>query len=46
MYQYFDMKNDKHKKIEGIFRQSSNAARLTKLQFFLTFHEYSCLKEP
>jgi len=31
LFNYFDMKDDEHKKIEGIFRKNCNNSRLAKL---------------
>jgi len=42
---YFDI-FPHHRATEGIFRRCCSQNRLDKLNFLLTFHEYTCLKKP
>jgi hypothetical protein len=48
LMEYFETFKE-HKKEEGIFRKSCSQSRLSKMNFFLMFHDqggYNCLKVP
>ena len=45
LMRYFEV-NCEYRKLEGIFRRNCNMVRLTKLDFFLRFKNYYCLRAP